>query len=86
VEEREVRASTIACALEGWGESGVRVRVRADVAGRYLSPPLDSALEQDPMAEKNGVWRGEMLRRGNGKMLTIEAGGIEKTGTPASKK
>jgi hypothetical protein len=44
VEEREVRAATIACALEGWGESGVRVRVRADVAGRYLPSPLDSAL------------------------------------------
>jgi hypothetical protein len=28
VEKREVRAGTIACALEGWGEGGVR----ADVA------------------------------------------------------
>jgi hypothetical protein len=44
-----VRAGTVACALEGWGESGVRVRVRADVAGRYLPPPLDSALEMDPV-------------------------------------
>jgi hypothetical protein len=32
VEEREVRAGTIACALEGWDESGVR----ADMAGKYL--------------------------------------------------
>jgi hypothetical protein len=32
VEEREVRAGTIARALAPWGESGVRVRVRADVA------------------------------------------------------
>jgi hypothetical protein len=36
MEEREVRADTIACALKGYGESGVRVRVRADMAGRYL--------------------------------------------------
>jgi hypothetical protein len=43
VEEREVRAGTITCALEGWGESGVGVGVRTDVAGRYLPPPLDSA-------------------------------------------
>jgi hypothetical protein len=35
VEKREVRAGTIAYALEGWGESGVR----ADVVGRYLPPP-----------------------------------------------
>jgi hypothetical protein len=32
VEEREVRAGTIARALAPWGESGVRVRVKADVA------------------------------------------------------
>jgi hypothetical protein len=31
-----VRAGTIAYASEGCGESGVRVRVRPDVAGRYL--------------------------------------------------
>jgi hypothetical protein len=43
VEEREVRAGNIACTLQGWGKSGVRVGVRADVAGRYLPPPLDSA-------------------------------------------
>jgi hypothetical protein len=36
---REVRAVTVASALEGWGKSGVR----CDVAGRYLPPPLDSA-------------------------------------------
>jgi hypothetical protein len=36
-----VRAGTITCALEGWGESGVR----ADVAGRYLPPLLDSVLD-----------------------------------------
>jgi hypothetical protein len=47
VEKREVRAGTIACALEGWGECGVRVRVRADVAGRYLPPPVDSAFVVD---------------------------------------
>jgi hypothetical protein len=29
---REVRAGTIARALAPWGESGVRVRVKADVA------------------------------------------------------
>jgi hypothetical protein len=47
VEKREVRAGTVACALEGWGESEVRVKVRADVdvAERYLPPPLDSASE-----------------------------------------
>ena len=33
MEEREVRAGTIACALAPWGESGVRVRKKADVAG-----------------------------------------------------
>jgi hypothetical protein len=32
MEEREVRAGTIARALAPWGESGVRVRVKADVA------------------------------------------------------
>jgi hypothetical protein len=36
VEKREVRAGTIVYALERWDESEVRVRVRADVAGRYL--------------------------------------------------
>jgi hypothetical protein len=48
VKEKEVRADTIACALEGWGENGVRVGVRADVAGRYLPPhrtqPLSNIL------------------------------------------
>jgi hypothetical protein len=39
-----VRAVTVDCALERWDESGVRVRVRTDVVGRYLPPPLDSAL------------------------------------------
>jgi hypothetical protein len=28
-----VRAGTIACALAPWGESGVRVREKIDVAG-----------------------------------------------------
>jgi hypothetical protein len=33
VEEREVRDDTIACALAPWGESEVRLRKKADVAG-----------------------------------------------------
>jgi hypothetical protein len=38
-----VRVGTVAYALEGWGKSGVRVGMRADVAGRYLALLLDSA-------------------------------------------
>jgi hypothetical protein len=39
MEKREVRAGTVDCALERWGENGMR----DDVVGRYLLPPLYSA-------------------------------------------
>jgi hypothetical protein len=52
VEKREMRADTIACALEGWGESKAKVRVKGDATGRYLLPPLDSALKYRPLATK----------------------------------